>query len=143
MDESQPKVSDSTAALREIVDVSVPLKSARWEIYGTPEYTGGVPGPTDYITLIAELELADQGWFGKQPNVAASTYITPEAARAWLSGPFQTLLKQNRNSTIELPGAYNCRKYSSRLKKTGNPVNGFVCQVNDKTLLYLALSQTT
>lgn len=58
MDDKPPGVSNDITALRDVVDMPVDLNWARWKIFGTPEHTAGVPGPTDYITRVAELELA-------------------------------------------------------------------------------------
>lgn len=54
--------SEDIAALRAIVNLPMEVKSARWEIFGTPDDSGWVPGPTDFHTLIAELE-QEQDWF--------------------------------------------------------------------------------
>src|ERR1700712_2222985 len=29
------------------------LTDVQWEVFGTPEWSGGVPGPTDFVSLIA------------------------------------------------------------------------------------------
>ena len=54
---NDPVPSTNLAALAEIVDLGFPATSVRYEIFSMPEPGGGIPGPTDYVTLIAELEL--------------------------------------------------------------------------------------
>jgi hypothetical protein len=49
------KISTDISALQKIVSLDMATPSGKWEIFGTPEYTGGVPAPTDYVTLIAEI----------------------------------------------------------------------------------------
>lgn len=46
--------SHSSAELERQVTADVPAAGVTWQIFGTPEYTGGLPAPTDYMTLIAE-----------------------------------------------------------------------------------------
>jgi hypothetical protein len=132
------KVSANLVTLREIIDLQIPAKSARWETFGTPEYNGGVPGPTDYITLVAELESdSSENETNKVPT--GITYIAPEAARPWLSDDFRTILAQNKNTDVDLSRKAECRKYATTLKKTGKPVGGFVCSKSGQMLLYLTL----
>jgi hypothetical protein len=138
-DDNKTKVSDDVGALRKVVDIPGALTSARWEIFGTPEYTGGVPGPTDYMTLVAELEPA-----GPPQDLPANTgdetvYIVPEAARPWISREFRSILEKNKNSAFDLSTVKDCHVYSTRLKQTGNPVRGFTCAKSGRVFLYLSL----
>ena len=45
--------SDDVEALRRVVELDTNPAAIRWEIFGTPEYVGGVPGPIDFVTLVA------------------------------------------------------------------------------------------
>jgi len=137
--ESNKKVSSSMAELQAIVDVPPPIQSIRWEIFGTPEYHGGVPGPTDFVTLVAEVDRIDEHWFNGLPNEAGSEFIVPGAARLWLSSPFQSILRNKENTALPLPYSSTCRLYRSRLKKTAAPVKGFVCHHSGDALVYLTL----
>ncbi|MYN18397.1 hypothetical protein GTP81_16725 [Rugamonas sp. FT107W] len=140
MEDHAPGVSDKLSALREVVNVQIPATSARWEAFGTPEYKGGVPGPTDFTTLIAELQPADGAWFAAQNETAGTSFIAPEAARPWLSEPFRHLLAEHKNTTADLSALRDCRPYATTLKKSGSPVQGFVCGGDRRLLLYLTLS---
>lgn len=135
-----PSVSDNLSALRDVVNVQIPATSVRWEIFGTPEYKGGVPGPTDFTTLIAELQPADGAWFASQQETAGTSFIAPEAARPWLSEPFQRLLAEHKNTTADLSALRDCRRYATTLKQSGRPVQGFVCDGDRRLLLYITLS---
>ncbi|GJI93838.1 hypothetical protein RugamoR57_05560 [Duganella caerulea] len=143
MEDHAPSVSDNLSALREVINVQIPAASARWEVFGTPEYTGGVPGPTDFTTLIAELQPADGAWFASQKETVGTSFIAPEAARPWLSGPFRHLLAEHKNTTADLSTLGDCHPYTTTLKKSGSPVQGFVCGEDRRLLLYLALSELT
>lgn len=138
MEEAKPEVSDNLSKLREIINLQVPAKSVRWEVFGTPEHKGGVPGPTDFVTLVAEIE-ADQGWLESYTKPTGITYIAPEAARSWISNEFRTMLAKNRNKELDLSSKENCRWFGTTLKKTGKPVDGFVCGNANKILLYITL----
>ena len=139
MDHKNSKVSDDAAALRKVIDIPTNVKSARWEIFGTPEYAGGVPGPTDYMTLVAELEPN-----GSLKNLPVDTgngtvYIVPESARPWMSRDFRSLLEKNKNSALDLATVKECHAYATRLVQTGDPVRGFMCAKPGRVLLYLSL----
>jgi hypothetical protein len=136
------KPSFDLAAFRDLVEVDVPITSIRWEIFGTPEYTGGVPGPTDYVTLIAEVETSSQDMYRRSPATGAE-WIAPEAARPWLTEGFRAMLAKNRGNNADLPSSYNCRKLLARFKKDKMPVEGFICSDAGKSLIYLTLEDNT
>lgn len=50
---SEQQPSRDLTALQAKVKIDLPIRSATWDIFGTPEYKGGVPGPTDLQTLVA------------------------------------------------------------------------------------------
>jgi hypothetical protein len=139
MDENTAKVSDDLTALRKIIKLPTDLTSGRWEIFGTPEYTGGVPGPTDYMTLVAEIKVpaGSNGFPTNSDN--GSAYIVPEAARPWISREFRSILEKHKNSTLDLAGTKTCHPYLAKLTQTDNPVSGFACTTSDRVFLYLSL----
>jgi hypothetical protein len=141
-DMEKQKVSDDIVEFRSLVDTDLGAKSVRWEVFGTPEYTGGVPGPTDYVTLIAEVEPWDQERFEARPETGKQG-ITPEAARPWLSEGFRSMLAKHRNDSTDLSSIYNCRKFEAKIKKSQRPVNGFICNDSGKSLVYLTLADHT
>ncbi|MBV6319330.1 hypothetical protein [Duganella violaceipulchra] len=140
MEDHTSSVSDNLSALREVVNIQIPATSARWEIFGTPEYKGSVPGPTDFTTLIAELQPADGAWFASQKETADASFVAPEAARPWLSEPFHRLLAEHKNTTADLSALRDCRRYATTLKQSGSPVQGFVSGGDRHLLLYVTLS---
>lgn len=131
--------SDDLAELQKIIELDLVAKSIHWEIFGTPEYTGGVPGPTDFVTLIAEVPSLDELKLGGRPK-AGAIWIAPEASRPWLSGVNRTMLAKFRNKSVDLSQFPNCRIASGKLKKTGKQVYGFICNGPVKALIYLTLA---
>ncbi|WP_426170268.1 hypothetical protein [Pseudoduganella sp. R-34] len=131
--------SEDIAALRAIVNLPMEVKSARWEIFGTPDDSGWVPGPTDFHTLIAELE-QEQDWFSSLKEPAREIFIVPEAARPWLTREFRDLLNRNKNSTAILSSRANCRKYVTTVTKSGRELVGVACNSSGKILVYLPLA---
>jgi len=139
MDDNTGRVSDDVKALRRIIDLPIEVKSVHWEIFGTPEYTGGVPGPTDYMTLVAEIQLPNTtNQFSINPG-HGSVYIVPEVARLWISSDFRYSLEKHKNSTLDLSMEKSCHAYTAKLKKTDRPVSGFACTKSDRVFLYLSL----
>lgn len=141
MKNEQPKVSSDIAAFRNLVDMNLGVETARWEVFATPEYTGGVPGPTDFVTLVAEVTPPDRK--AEQSHGTGSIWIAPEAARPWLSEEFRSLLTKHGNTSVDLSSMLNCRKLDGKLKKTGKPIEGLICTRAEKSLIYLTLSDYT
>jgi hypothetical protein len=133
------KASDDVKALQQLVDLSPALKSARWEMFGTPEYEGGVPGRTDYMTLVAEIEPVTNAESFTSGTNDKTIYIVPEAARPWLSSHFHSILEKNKNANFDLATAAGCHAYETKVKKSGRKVSGFSCEESGKVLVYLSL----
>lgn len=125
-------------ALQKVVLLDVQPISVEWEIFGTPEYTGGVPGPTDYVTLVAQIKPVDALAFARRP-LAQIIKLAPEAQRAWLAPAFKSLLDTKRGLTVDLSGNPRCREAHGTLRSNGTPVNGFACTDGDRMLVYLTL----
>jgi len=128
--------STDQAELARLVKLDLPIKSVRWEVFGTPEYSGGVPGPTDYVTLIAEIAPAMPV---AQTNTAETAWITPGAARLWLSPDVRTLFTQHSNSQPVLSHLGNCAPLQAAVTKSGEKVQGFLCSSKASSVVYLTL----
>jgi hypothetical protein len=131
--------SDDLAELQKIVELDLATTSIHWEIFGTPEYTGGVPGPTDFVTLIAEVPSLDELTLRTRPQ-ANAMWIVPGAARPWLSGVNRSMLAKFRNTSVDFSRLPNCRVANGKLRKTGKQVHGFICNGPVKALIYLTLA---
>lgn len=105
-------------------------------MFETPEYDGGVPGPTDYITLVAELRTGDQPSGTAFKDTGGSTPVAPEAARPWLAADFRTLLEKSKHSNLVLSPENACRPYAGTMTTSGRRVNGFACIRPGRSLTY-------
>lgn len=142
MSNADQNPSLNLAALQAKVKLDLPVRSASWEVFGTPEYKGGVPGPTDLQTLIAELVLTDANFkLNSKLALAGEVFIAPESARGWLSPRFKALMEQARNSTEDMGRAHGCFRYDTRLLESGRAIDGFVCISANRALLYLTLDR--
>ena len=142
MKDEVTKVSTDVAALQNIVNLDFTPTSAQWEIFGTPEYMGGVPGSTDFVTLIAELAPVDEKAFAAK-SPAGKVWIAPESARPWLADPFHSMLDREKNMTIDISTHSDCRSFNTTLKQTGKNVKGFVCSNAGKLLVYLTIADNS
>lgn len=131
-------ISEDVDALRGMVELDIAPSAIRWEIFGTPEYSGSVPGPTDFVTLVAEVPSLDEVEFRKRAK-SGTVWIAPEAARPWISANFRSLLNKHRNTSVDLSSHYHCRAAHGALRKTGQRVDGFICNGPAKALIYLTL----
>ncbi len=129
--------SRDSGAPQRVVRLSVPAKAIKWEIFGTPEDKGGgAPGPTDYMTLVAEINIADSSSIERLKENAGKVWIAPESARPWLSPYFQMLLKKSDKDLSKIP---YCKKYQVELTKTGKLVDGFACEHEGLLLVHVML----
>ncbi len=135
--DKEDAVSRDIGALQRVVKISVPAKAIKWEIFGTPEDKGGgAPGPTDYVTLVAEVETTDRSWIGRLQESAGKEWIAPESVRPWLSPYFQILLNKSNTDVNKLN---NCKKYEVEVTKSGRLVNGFACEHEGLLLIHVKL----
>lgn len=140
--EETKNVSTDVDAFNGLVTIDIQPRSVSWEVFGTPEYTGGIPGPTDYVTLIAQAESPNNTNFSQRPD-SGLVWIAPESARTWLEPEFHRLLENSKNETVDISKKGNCRLLTGLLKKTAKPVTGFACQGAAKMLIYLRIASYT
>jgi hypothetical protein len=136
------KDSDDLGKFQSLIKTDLSFKTIRWEVFNTPEYSGGVPGPTDYVTLVAEVAPIDPRYFQARPKTG-EVWIAPESARPWLDSEFHELLKKYGNKSADVSAMQNCRKFEAKLQKSDKTVNGFICNGLSKSLIYLTLLETT
>lgn len=132
-------VSTDITQLQKLVDFGAAPTPGKWEIFATPEYTGGVPGPTDYLTLIAELTSFDKKAFLANPQ-AEEIWIAPESARPWLSENFRRMLTKQKNLVVDFSKNEHCRSLPARLKETSEKVKGLICEDGGSTMIYLRIA---
>lgn len=136
------RVSDDATAFKNLVAIDIPYSTVRWEVFGTLEYAGGIPGPTDHITLVAQIVPTKE-----QPDLRAGSeivWLAPESARPWLDPDFSSFIRKNlQNSSVDLTKHPNCHSLSATLKKTSKAVKGFACSGKTKILIYLRIADYT
>lgn len=142
MKEEASKVSTDVAALQKIVQLDFTPAAAKWEVFGTPEYIGGVPGSTDFLTLIAEVTPENPATFAARAP-AGKIWIAPKSARSWLSDAFHAMLDKQKNTTVDLSTSVNCRALNANRKQTGEVVKGFACNEGGRMLVYLTLADNS
>jgi hypothetical protein len=138
---TEKKESDDISAFQAIVDINLPLRTVRWETFGTPEYRGGVPGPTDFVTLIAEIE-PGQSIFPKEARTG-EIWIAPEAARPWLRPKIRNIFAKYSNRYVDISTIGTCKPLQAQLRKTGKLVPGFICGDAEKSIVYLTIFPST
>lgn len=142
MSDNNQNPSRNLTDLRATVQIDLPVSSATWEVFATPEYRGGVPGPTDLQTLLAEVVLSDAEYLSKARfSLAGEVFVAPESPRAWLSPEFKALMNRVRNSSEDMGRSFGCFRYDTRLTDSGRPVSGFLCVSATRALLYLTLDK--
>lgn len=140
-DRSNEDPSSDINALRKQLIIDTPASAVTWEIFGTPEYTGWLPAPTDYITLVAEFDNVPQSWIEKQGKRIYKAWVVPEAPRSWLSPNFNKLLKSEAGNVVALSNGAPCFEHGANVRRSGRPVKGFACYSGGRVLIYLVLSE--
>lgn len=131
------KTSSDIMAFREVIVVEISINSIKWETFGTPENTSRfqVPGPTDYIILVAEFQSNEAKTI---LNIPPGDHfpVAPEAPRPWLDANFRNLLKQGSHSSVDLTKKSSCRPLKAIRRLTNKPVAAFLCSSGSKVLMY-------
>lgn len=96
---SDTRVSSDTASLVQYVSLGVPPKAVRFELATLPESNvsdGGLPGPTDYVALIAAIALheSESKRITDQPRYTGQQPIPEAFLRTWLSDSEKTALRE-------------------------------------------------
>jgi len=120
------------------VEMDIPGRNGRFEIFETPETGGTVPGPAFAVSMVAEFDAAGPADKGSFAPSASPVWVAPNAPRTWLSAPFRTLLEKyaNKEFPADVP---NCAPFSATLKKSRKTTHGFQCFNEGKLLVYLSI----
>lgn len=137
-----PEESRDVEAFKNLINLEFPVINVQWEIIGTPDNTIGVPGPTDYVSLVAEIEPVNEGIFTSlSPN--RKIWIAPKAARPWMDENSRSFLTKNKNTVIDVSAIENCRTISAKLTKSNTPVTGVICRNKHKMLMHITIADYT
>jgi hypothetical protein len=135
--------STDIAAFRNLIDPPMRIQSIRWEMFNTPEHALSVPGPTDYVTLIAQIEPSARTDEVAESSPGAEVWIAPNAARPWLDDEYRTFLSMYQDKPIGLANSVSCHRLQAKLNRAKEVVEGFICKGQASTLLYLTLLDRT
>ena len=136
------QLSTDIDALKRLINLQFPYTSARWELVPTPEFNGGVPGPTDYITLVAEIAPRDDQKLSSLP-MAEPFHPLPNTARNWMNAESRSLLGTSNAASNGLPHHSDCRKVAGTLMRSSRTVTGHLCPSSDRMLLYMVVVDHT
>jgi len=134
--------SNDPDALNKIIRLEVNLQTVRWEIFTTPEYQEGVPGPTDYISLVIETNDFVTSEIS-QNSTSGLIWIAPEAARPWMTKESKLFFDRFKNQTIDIASQKNCSSVSAWLVKTNKKIEGITCKNSLNRLMYFVLEDYT
>jgi hypothetical protein len=134
--------SDDIAALNLIVKIDAHLQTVRWEIFSTPEYKGGTPGPTDYVSLVAEAEIPGRDNLFKSRQ-SGEIWMAPEVSRAWMKKENLFFLEKYKNKKIDVSVVKNCWIISAKYLKKNTTVEGLICKTSSNYIIYMILEDYT
>lgn len=137
MKESQ--ASTEISELNKLVQVSIPMKSVQWEVLQWPYDDGFLAASTEIVTLVAEFEPLDPKWVPIAKEPLKPKRLAPESGRDWMSPSFKKMLASEYVDVAK----FNCVSYKSKFTKSGNLIEGFVCESGGRGLLYLRLADYT
>lgn len=140
--ENQKKSSTDVDGLKKLITLPFPYTNARWELFATPEDDGGIPGPTDYITLVAEIGPRNDQQFNSLPRAPLFRAL-PNAARSWMNAASRRLLNSLHAPNAELSHHPDCRMVAGLIKRSSRAVTGYLCTSEDRLLLYMVVVDHT
>lgn len=120
------------------VEMDIPGRNGRFEIFGTPESGETVPGPTFAVSMVEEFDSAGDAVKHSSDPSASPVWVAPNANRTWLSAPFRMLLEQYANKEMPTDEPH-CAPVSATLKKSRKITHGFQCFNAGKLLVYLPI----
>ena len=135
------RMSSNIEEIRKQIVLDIPASGGRYEFFETPEYRGGVPAPTDYVTLVIELDNVEPAWIAARARKAEKVWVVPEVSRPWLSEPSKALLARAHLGKIPLASGDNCYQYSTQVRKSGRVIEGFTCAHARTVFVYLTVTQ--
>lgn len=98
----EDKVKHSAEELKKFLTLPVAVDKATFEIATLPESGGSdLPGPTDYVVLVAAVQLADAAQkklLDDLPAYTGRTGVEPAFARPWLSAD-EKIAIQSKDTT--------------------------------------------
>lgn len=120
------------------VEMNLPGRNGRFEIFETPETGETVPGPAFAVSMVAEFDAAGYADKDSFEPSASPVWVAPNANRTWVSAPFRVLLEKyaNKEFPADVP---NCAPFSATLKKSRKTAHGFQCFNAGKLLVYLSI----
>lgn len=132
------KIHTDVAELKNMLDLDIPIAAVKWQIFSSPEDDGILwPAQDAQSILIAEIDLADASWFNTRAPLPGTRSIALESARPWLSEPFKILVGDAAKNKNRLANDQPCGLYEASIKKSGRIVDGYICKIAGKILLYL------
>lgn len=140
--EDPEQSSTDIDALKKLINLQFPYTSARWELVPTPELSGAVPGPTDYITLVAEIGPHNDQEFSSLP-MAELFHPIPNTARSWMNAESRSLLSTSNAASSGRPQHSDCRNVTGILMRSSRTVTGHLCPSADRMLLYMVVVDHT
>lgn len=84
--------SNDHVKLEKIVNIGEGYADLKWELFGTPEWSGGVPGPSDYATIITVGKIINMD--AVPPGNAGEPYyfLPPNSNRHWLNSEQSSII---------------------------------------------------
>lgn len=140
--ENPKQSSTDIDVLKKLINLQFPYASARWELVPTPEFNVGVPGPTDYITLVAEIGPRDDQKFSSLP-MAESFRPLPNTVRNWMNAESRILLSTSNAASAGVAHHSDCRYVTGTLMRSSRTVTGHLCPSANRMLLYMVVVDHT
>ena len=131
-----PPANSDSSALRQMINIDIPISAVKWEIFRYPDDQGFMPAPDVYTVLIAEIELSDPTWYKPHPALEERTGAMPGSSREWLSPPFKELMRKAATDDNAL-AAFKCGAFTTSIRSSGRVVDGFICPSAGRVLFYL------
>lgn len=123
----------------EYLSIDTNVEDVKWELFGTPEWSEILPGPTDFASIIISGSLNEiidtSNW-----QASGTMFVPQNSNRGWLSERESRIFASILSSGAP-PDDEKCREKQFFSRKIGKEVSGFEC-INQHKYLAFALLES-
>lgn len=125
--------------LNKYIEVKEEIFDLKWELFGTPEWSDSIPGPTDFATILitGRVRKPDNN---PNPSTGAVDYFIPiNSTRRWLNKEQNAII----NALIKKspPQTTRCSTRIFKSASSDNKFEGIDCRHNQEVVIVVMVKQ--
>lgn len=126
--------------LKKIVTIEHQINNLKWELFGTPEWSGTPPAPTDFASIIITGEISDAKAPPKSED--SNLFIPQNSKRNWLNHEQNLIIASLIEGKNPLPPV-NCITRTFKSSSNNEDLEGIECRYNSSIIIIIIVKQPT